>query len=79
MKRVYKSKEPSVNQMTRMAANLERKLGQPAKVQVEVWKMSQNDGPSIYYQLYLLNEKHEEFDNWPELQDRYFSIMKDGI
>lgn len=76
MKKVNRSKTPSPGQMQKMAENLEAVMKRSSVIEVSCWKMAYIVEPHNTYQLYVADKIHETFPTWPELQDRYFSLMR---
>lgn len=77
MKKIGKSKNPSVRQMLNMASNLEEKFGKCSMVQVNAWHFSSGLTPNRpSYSIYVENILCTYHDSWKETLERYFSVME---
>lgn len=78
MKRVSKSKEPSVRHMLNMASNLKEKFNKPSLIKIDCWHYSGSGSNQnrAKYNLYIENKISIDFDFWYELQAYYFGLMK---
>ena len=75
MRIVRKSFEPNVRQIQNMAENLGNKLNRTCKIEVSFWDREYHNEP---YTLYIADNipSHLRFYTWPELQFKYFELMK---
>ena len=79
MKKVNKSKNPSVQQMLNMASNLREKFYVPSTIEVVAWHYD-SDSPNpnrMKYRLYVADRHSKDFDNWITLQGYYFTLMEE--
>lgn len=75
MKRIQRSKEPSVRQMLNMARNLREKFGKASLIEIKTWAYSSsNNKPQ--YNLYVEDIHNIDFKTWKACQDKYFELMK---
>ena len=75
MKRIGKSKEPTVRQMLNMASNLKEKFKKYSTITSH--SMSYSSGDSKHeFCLYVADKYRRCFDSWPKLQAYYFRLMK---
>ena len=77
MKRVYKSKNPSVQQMLNMTSNLTEKFGKSSAIEVNAWQFAHKDDNKARYRIYVEDNVSIDFDFWFELQAYYFGLMGD--
>ena len=77
MKKVNKSKNPSVQQMLNMASNLRDKFNKASTVEIKAWCFSSGTNEAAY-RLYVADNISEDFDFWFELQAYYFFKMEEA-
>lgn len=75
MKKVTRTKKPSIPQMSNMAFNLHEKFKEWATVQVSCSLYFSGD---LNLQYWLSGQKIEGdfYDSWKEVQDKYFELME---
>ena len=80
MKRVNKSKNPTIQQMLSMASNLRKKFNKPSSVHVVAWDFMSKMLPNrMKYRVYVENSISMNFDSWNETMDYYFFIMRGDL
>jgi len=79
MKKVNKSKEPTLKQMLNMASNLREKFGKPSAIEINAWdyNTSEDNTNKTNFCLYIESKHSIDFDFWYELQGYYFGLMED--
>ena len=75
--RIGNSKEPTPQQMLKMAENLKKVYMMSAMVRVSATAYTPSE---IQYCIYLSDrpQAHEYFKTWPKLLSSYFRLMKAG-
>lgn len=79
MKRVQRSKEPSLRQLLNMASNLREKFRCPCSVEISAWHYDYTGDRSnrhVFGIWIAARGRHYEFDSWKECQDKYFRLIK---
>ena len=87
MKRVCKSKSPTINQLKRMSFNLREKFNESASIDIEVFVYSISDRkilPDVKYRIYIADTKKHgcinmHFFQWLDCQQKYFELMKEEV
>lgn len=76
MKRIQRSKEPTVRQMLNMTVNLKEKYNKYASL--SIWTRSYDNIPDTAtdYNLYIADTDSWDFKTWEAYQDKYFELMK---
>ena len=78
MKEVKATKQPTLKQLSKMAANLQKKFNSPSMIGIDAWHNR------VSFSLWVESHEHYRFgsitytDSWTKLQDAYFSIMQKG-
>lgn len=78
IKKVIRTKVPTLTQIQNMCTNLRYKLNMPVNIEIYTWYMSHIGNPKSQYNIYLSNEDPGDIylETWSELQDKYFSLME---
>ena len=80
LKRVNDSKEPTTEQMLRMAENLQRLYRKSCHITAGAWYFYSNV-TEIQYDLYIgfITGETRHFETWPELMKFYRELIKEGL
>ena len=76
MKMVRRSKDPTVQQLLNMAANLRKKFNKSSLVKVEAWHHIAGRAGEVGYRIYVEDTISENFKSWKDCQSYYFNIME---
>jgi len=75
MRKVKRTKEPTLKQMQNMSLNLEDKFNKPSLIHLYVWGKSRYE--SVYFSLYVEDTYNNKAWTWSALQDNYFTVMEE--
>ena len=80
LKRVNNSKEPTTEQMLRMAKNLQRLYKKACHIDSGAWCFVAGN-TKIHYDLYVasITGGTQYFKTWPELMQYYRKLIKEGL
>jgi len=75
MRKIKRTKKPTLKQMQNMARNLEHKFDKPSVIQLYAWGNSMSI--PVYYNFYVESTYSDQNLTWAALQDRYFEVIND--
>lgn len=69
----------NIEQMLEMCADLRKKFGYAASIDIEVWAFT-NGGEEVRFRLYIRDTYHiRTFRTWVELHEEYLRLMNEEV